>query len=191
VGAVGAGGCGTNQYALKGHYFDAMRTTYHITSRYKNLALTANILLSLAILGIAAYFSVAGCIFTFLLVIEVFNFFITLRTLEQESITITDKTIEYQKLGSRFEVHWNDIERISRLWYARYGIKQDCLVFNKSKVRTLDMYFLGSLYSVRILNPQEAFIPLSPFADIWRDSDLGQQIKQYAPHLFVHDAEIS
>jgi hypothetical protein len=34
------------------------------------------------------------------------------------------------------------------------------------------------------------FIPLSPFDKNWRDSELGQQIKQYAPHLFEKEKSV-
>jgi hypothetical protein len=38
------------------------------------------------------------------------------------------------------------------------------------------------------VTPFEKFIPLSIFAEDWRDSELGGQIKKYAPHLWKEEA---
>jgi hypothetical protein len=38
--------------------------------------------------------------------------------------------------------------------------------------------------------PFEKFIPLSIFADDWRASELGGQIKKYAPHLLESESPV-
>ena len=56
------------------------------------------------------------------------------------------------------------------------------------------LYVRQNLINIKVGNNWEllsflkrVFIPLSCFADNWSESELGQQIKQYAPHLFEQE----
>ena len=59
------------------------------------------------------------------------------------------------------------------------------MVVDQSNVKIKNWTINANSYpSVLEAYPQNIAIPLSCFSNNWRDSELGQQIKQYAPHLF-------
>ncbi len=78
-------------------------------------------------------------------------------------IIVSEMTITYKSHGPRLVANWNDILRI--------GSKDRLFVHMEG------LYIPGKSNS-------NDFIPLSYFSNNWRDSELGQQIKQHAPHLF-------
>ncbi|MBI5935246.1 MAG: hypothetical protein HY867_16215 [Chloroflexi bacterium] len=91
----------------------------------------------------------------------------------RESIILSEKGIEYNSFGYVVGVKWESMKRLGFRWDDNY--------------RSTGVF--ASEYSVtkKIWSPnmfKEVFIPLSKFSNNWRDSDLGQQIKQHAPHLF-------
>jgi hypothetical protein len=85
-----------------------------------------------------------------------------------QKIVVSRKGIEYHVGWSRVEASWKDIEKIALRWDLLP--RTEGLLIPKTDKSPL---FLSKL-----------FIPLSLFADNWRDSELGGQIKQYVPHLF-------
>ncbi|MEW6031091.1 MAG: hypothetical protein ACOYZ8_14430 [Chloroflexota bacterium] len=89
-------------------------------------------------------------------------------------IVINPIEITYRASGYTVSVHWKDVTRIGQ----RSILKYDCLFVDKS-TEGVKIWLPGTLWG-----EAEAFIPLSHFEKNWRDSELGQQIKQYAPHLF-------
>ncbi len=98
-----------------------------------------------------------------------------------KSITISVDGIEYRlglkRMCFRLKIGWNGFRRI-----GRFGFTEGLFINNH--------YFLRLTHS--FLPDWETysnfatyfFIPLSIFSENWCDSELGQQIKQYAPHLF-------
>ncbi|MBC7876663.1 MAG: hypothetical protein H7Y59_05770 [Anaerolineales bacterium] len=82
------------------------------------------------------------------------------------------------------EVKWKDIDKISHCW--RFLIRQECLSVDQGQVKIKEWHaFSANTYSHPLENYlQNIAIPLNSFSENWRDSELGQQIKQYAPHLF-------
>lgn len=103
--------------------------------------------------------------------------------IQYESITITPETIEYNTPGMILVVKWKDIEEISHCW--RFLIRQECLVLDRSNSTIKEWALYANTYSHPLKNYlQSVAIPLSCFSENWRDTELGQQIKQYAPHLF-------
>lgn len=125
--------------------------------------------------------------------VPIFNLFLVLLILlteirfiywiKQEGITISDVGITYDTPGMILEVRWVDFHKLSHCW--RFLIQQECLVVDVSKMKIKQWAVYANSYSSIWENyPQNVAIPLSCFANSWRDSELGQQIKQYAPHLF-------
>ena len=106
--------------------------------------------------------------------------------LNNESILVAENEITYTTSGITIQAHWNDIEVIKRIFIYAFGSRQDCLVIDRSKVKItstdLRGWFLSPLSAG--WNLQKTIIPLSHFAENWHDSELGQHIKQHAPHLF-------
>ena len=87
-----------------------------------------------------------------------------------QKLVIAHKGIEYHVGLSRIEVRWKDVEKIVSRWDV--FPKTEGLIVPK----TGDLPLLLS----------KLFIPLSLFAENWRESDLGLEIKKHAPHLFDH-----
>ncbi|HAE60390.1 MAG TPA: hypothetical protein DCG54_13015 [Anaerolineae bacterium] len=108
-----------------------------------------------------------GYWFAFFVVIIWFFYVVHYNYLGGQSITIApDGIFYYIKPFQKIQVGWDGFQKTGKILF-REGlfIKESYLIANGK-----------ALYIT--------FIPLSTFAKNWRDSDLGQQIKQYAPHLF-------
>jgi hypothetical protein len=81
------------------------------------------------------------------------------------------------------EAKWEDVEAISLHWF--HGFRNECLVVDNSKARIRKWKFPARYPpSPGGFFPQKTIFPLTCFSENWRDSELGQQIKQHAPHLF-------
>lgn len=85
-----------------------------------------------------------------------------------QKLVVARKGIEYHVGLSRIEASWKDVEKIVSRW--------DLLPQTEGLVvpKTGELPLLLS----------KLFIPLSLFAENWRESDLGLEIKKHAPHLF-------
>jgi len=112
----------------------------------------------------------------------------TLYKIRHEHITVTEHGVEFHSPWSVFQVDWSSLEKISQHWY--HGWYVDCLVIDDmnvsiKKISLVDRRTsLGFFMSLGLFT-NKTFIPLSCFSHNWRKSKLGQQIKQYAPHLFL------
>jgi len=85
-----------------------------------------------------------------------------------QKLVVARKGIEYHVGLSHIEASWKDIEKIVSRWDL--FPKTEGLIVPK----TGDLPLLLS----------KLFIPLSLFAENWRESELGLEIKKHAPHLF-------
>ena len=85
-----------------------------------------------------------------------------------QKIVISRNGIEYHAGWSRIEATWKDVEKIVFRWDL-FDKTEGLLV-----PKTGEMPLLLS----------KLFIPLSLFANDWRESELGEEIKKNAPHLF-------
>ena len=93
-----------------------------------------------------------------------------------QNITLSSDGIYYRSFGYNAFIAWENTKNIgtySRAFWHFAGI-----YFDKA-AGELEVWFPGAYFG-----RSEVFIPLSLFSENWRDSELGQQIKQYAPHLF-------
>ncbi len=98
-----------------------------------------------------------------------------LSCLYNERLFISDNGIEYYTFGLQISAPWNEVKELAFYGLPR-GKKVGILVDTKYKKARWFWY---------LLNVQnKAIINLTNFSDNWHDSELGQQIKQYAPHLF-------
>jgi hypothetical protein len=94
-----------------------------------------------------------------------------------EKMTLSTNGIQYHTFGRSIFVRWANLERIG----ATSRAKNIEGVFAPCQPDDTRVWLPG------IPLGKEIFIPLAIFADNWRDSNLGQQIKQYAPHLFEQE----
>ena len=85
-----------------------------------------------------------------------------------QKLVVARSGIEYHVGLSRIKASWKDVERIVSRWDV--FPKTEGLIVPKTGELPL---LLSKL-----------FIPLSLFAENWRESELGLEIKKHAPHLF-------
>jgi hypothetical protein len=103
--------------------------------------------------------------------------------IRNENIAISNSGLEYDTPGIILEIKWENIQKVSHVW--KWFIRQECLVADQAHVKIKRWAIYANSYPSLLENyPQNIAIPLSCFSENWRDSELGQQIKQYAPHLF-------
>ena len=96
----------------------------------------------------------------------------------KERIIISENFIEYYGVNYSFQVDWDKIKKIN-IRKELTGT-QEGLIIEYRSVKYLTLKTGGIPRYI----PREFFIPLSCFSNNWRDTKLGQQIKQHAPHLF-------
>ena len=154
---------------------------YRLSTQFKTLYLAAYAASVIIVIGLYMYFLTPGCLVLYLLILGIAQIERHRRALEEEALVISDKTLECRKRGSAFEVEWKNVKELSRVWYL---YKQDCLVIDKGFTKIIEYSVFGLPFLHRFLDLQFYLIPLSCFEKNWRDSDLGQQIKRHAPHLF-------
>jgi len=158
---------------------------YYLTNRYKLLfgSIWASPLIIIIPLCILFYFSSPDNG-----VIIIFSIFVVGTILESihriysEYITVSQDGIMYHSMYSTIKANWTNVEtvKIGRWWL----FKLQGLILDNPEVKMRSFVSSVSLRISRSFISSKRFIPLSCFSDNWRDSELGQQIKQHAPHLF-------
>jgi hypothetical protein len=92
-----------------------------------------------------------------------------------EKIIISPSDITLYLPGLHISIKWKDIERISHI--RTLGVSYEAVSVPKNKAIITGVQSFGVL-------GKKVSINLFRYAENWRDSELGQQIKQHAPHLF-------
>ena len=147
---------------------------YYLTTKFKILYAIMPIVFAAILLKISISGFVCASIFC------VYILFATFKGITGENIKLSVNGIEYHRFGLTFNVKWENIEEISTYWSILFT--QEGLYIDPDLIR-ITQWSLGS-YKAHSGWSRKAFIPLSIFSENWRDSELGHQIKQYAPHLF-------
>lgn len=158
---------------------------YYLTNRYKLLfgSIWVSPLIIIIPLCILFYFSLlkAGTVIIsgLFVVGEIRS---AVHRTYSEYIVISQDEITYHTALSIIKANWANVEIIktSRWWF----FKPEGLIVDNSEVKMRSFVSSVSLSLSRSFMSSKRFIPLSAFSENWRDSELGQQIKQYAPHLF-------
>jgi hypothetical protein len=88
-------------------------------------------------------------------------------------IAINKEYIKYEVLGMVTEAKWSDLVEIKK--YGLGFLNEEVIPVQKWNSRKNTFGLAMQPYN---------HIPIYYFGKHWRDSDLGQQIKQHAPHLF-------
>ena len=99
-----------------------------------------------------------------------------------QKLIVTSEKLEFKGFRFDLSVDWSSTRQTGLLKHLFY--KHDGIYIDKTE----DIYsisFPGAVYS-----SVKAFIPLSMFESDWRDSELGQQIKHYAPHLLEKEKSV-
>ncbi|MFN8412886.1 MAG: hypothetical protein U0Z26_10895 [Anaerolineales bacterium] len=159
--------------------------TYYLTTRAKYLFSFFTLFYLIIFISLLFYASrEVFCVQIVFLGFGIFNINYMLRKLNEEHIEISQNGIEYHAPGIIFATNWEEIKSITKHWHN--GGRHECLVVDNSKIRMKEWsFFYGRTIPQPFeLPPRYTLIPLGCFSEDWRDSELGQQIKQYAPHLF-------
>lgn len=155
--------------------------TYYLTSFWKYYSLLSGSVLFWFILAAIAY---QVKFFDFVFLASMLGLIDTARTassIPAPSIVISKHGVAWHSLGFTLSTSWEDIEKIS---HHMYGLSiQEGLAATRLKLQ-IHNTGTGYLPTPWQTPPFKPFIPLSCFVHNWRDSELGGQIKQYAPHLF-------
>ncbi|HQU37108.1 MAG TPA: hypothetical protein PLR65_11040 [Anaerolineales bacterium] len=102
-----------------------------------------------------------------------------MKNLTTERLTLSDEGIEYHRLGLTFNTKWENVRVLRTRWFSPF--EQEGIFLAADQFRITEWWINSNELGVW---GQKAFIPLSKFSDNWRNTELGIQIKQYAPHLF-------
>lgn len=151
-------------------------STFYLTSKWKIiLSLWQFILISLVLVP-AIYFIRFFSIFY--LAIGIFSFLFSVYSLDKERIVVTEKGIEYRRWFYAFltiNVNWTDFDEIG--WY---GFREGLFIDKESITQFTPHHLFVTYWGLG----RSAFIPLSVFSNVWRNSEIGHAIKKHAPHLF-------
>lgn len=155
---------------------------YFLTIRYKLLHLTFGVILSLGAATLLLQFRETPFLNLWLLVLTISIILISIYWIKKENLSVSEEGFEYEGPDFAFGTKWGNVTNISLGWH--FPFKVEGVIVDKSLLRIRKMSF-GVIKRYPILGfSQTVFIPLSCFSDNWRDSELGQQIKRYASHLF-------
>jgi hypothetical protein len=135
------------------------------------------VLMSFLIPGVVLYTSPgASALFLCLLIYSLGLFLTSIHSIWNEHIVVSENEITYKRLGLEYKVFWKSFDLIGVYLF------QEGLFVDKAQIK-IKTWFTGGIETYMGYG-QKVFIPVSLFSDNWRESELGQQIKQYAPHLF-------
>ncbi len=88
-------------------------------------------------------------------------------------IIINDECIKFIEFRFTITTKWARLMQIENYNVGRYSFEG---------IRVVDWNLKRNIFD--LLSPRPNHIPIHNFGNNWRDSELGQQIKQHAPHLF-------
>lgn len=154
---------------------------YYLTSFWKYYSLLSGSILFWFVLAAVAY---QARYFDFVFLVSILCLVDTARAFSNvptSHIIVSKNGVLWRSLGFTLSTSWEDIEKISHHVYG-FSI-QEGLAVTRLKLQ-INKTGIGYLPTPWQIPPFKPFIPLSCFVDNWRDSELGGQIKQYAPHLF-------
>lgn len=93
-------------------------------------------------------------------------------------LTLSESGIEYRTLGYRANVAWREVDRIGLVKTDR-GVYEGLILRKPGVVR---QGWAANFFS---MSSHLEAIPLTSFESRWKQGRLGQDLKQYAPHLFT------
>jgi hypothetical protein len=115
----------------------------------------------------------------FLGILEIFS---ALLIISSVNLIISESGIVYNLLFRlSIKANWTQFEGISSI-RSRFG-EQEYLIGNTSDFKLPTLILPSMTGKVRTIS-RKFIVPIEWFAENWREAELGQQIKQYAPDLF-------
>ncbi len=161
---------------------------YYLTNRYKLLfgSIWISPLIIIIPLCILFYYSLpetSSIIISSLFVIgEIWS---AIYRTYSEYVVVNQDGITYHSSLSTIKASWSSVEKAKTgQWWL---FKPEGLIVGTPEIKMRSIISSASLRIFQSFMKSKYFIPLSCFSDNWRDSELGQQIKQYAPHIFEQE----
>lgn len=171
-----------------------MKHQFHLTPKWKRYYAIMALLFFVGVLAIIyiLFFTEPGSVglLEFILFTETGLFFLIGMTYFMEGytqvITLTPNELQYERIGYKLHIDWIKFKQIKE--FNRLFIRFEGICFDTSPDH-IKVWSSGAFFSRSVLESKrsksELDIPLMLFGgENWRDSELGAQIKQYAPHLF-------
>ena len=157
--------------------------SYYLTNRSKYLYAGLSAIVLVAFFLVVYYFRNAVCFSLYILGFGILSGYYTIHKIRNEHITISKNGIEYHSPWIIIETGWESVEKISHYWHD--GFRYECLLVDNSQTR-IKKWSFPDRYPPTPLEgfPHKTIFPLSCYAYNWRNSELGQQIKLFAPQLF-------
>jgi len=149
----------------------------------KSIYFAVSLLALVATIGPFLYFILVLCFRIYFLGLGLFGIYATLKRIRSEHIIVSENGIEYHTPWLIIETKWTSVEKISFYWHN--GFRYECLLVDNSQTR-IKKWSLPERYPPTPFRGMysKTIFPISCYTENWRVSELGQQIKQYAPHLF-------
>ena len=122
-----------------------------------------------------------GWSFLFLAALQFLAAWLNAATLTTTQLVLSPAQLEFYSPGLALVTSWDNLERIGKQSIFFGAVKYDSLVLQRASTQT-------TAWWLKFLRKQpERRIPMSMFSN-WRVSEIGQEIKKYAPHLFSDDS---
>jgi len=96
----------------------------------------------------------------------------------QIRLVVSPEGVEYYQVGYSVKTTWDNVARVGEIPAGR--IMAEGLILYQPAL-FVDSWLAG----VKYIQTRGKLIPLSLFKRDWFESELGQDIKKYAPHLFT------
>jgi hypothetical protein len=96
----------------------------------------------------------------------------------QIRLVISPEGIEYYQVGYSVKTTWNNVARVGEIPAGRI-MAEGLILYEQA------LFVDNWLSGVKYIQTRGKLIPLSLFKRDWLESELGQDIKKYAPHLFA------
>jgi len=147
-----------------------MKKTYYRNNYIVNLLMAGFVILFAALLF--KVLPISALIFFFLGILLGYSAI-------QIRLVISPEGIEYHQVGYSICSTWNNVAQIGNMPAGRLTVEG--LILHEPA-----LYVGIWLSKVNYIQTRGRLIPLSLFKHNWLDNEIGQDIKQYAPHLFIH-----
>jgi hypothetical protein len=119
-----------------------------------------------------------GMSFIFLAGLFLLSIWLTAETFKTTRLVLSPERLEFYSPGLVLTTSWDNLERIGSVSTLLGSAKSDNLVLRAAAIQKTAWWF-------KLLRKHpEHVIPMSMFSN-WRGSEIGQEIKRYAPHLFL------
>jgi hypothetical protein len=122
-----------------------------------------------------------GWSFLFLALLQFLSAGLNVATLTTTRLVLSPEQLEFYSPGLTLVTSWDNLQHIGSMSILLGLAKYDSLVLRAATTPKVAWWFK----LLRKCPEQE--IPMSMFSN-WRVSEIGQEIKKYAPHLFSGDA---